>query len=212
VDDLYALLGIPRDADDAAIRRAYRRASKAAHPDGGGARKDFEMLTLARDCLLDPERRQRYDATGDAGKTEIDNLDAAALQHAMSALGNVIGLVESMGRDPLGADIYEKAVEELSRKAKEVKQQIETVRKIADKFRALAACSRARDGVDRIAPMFEANARAAEEGVRQNEGLKRQIERAIDILKAHEFRPDKKVQAARQPSYNQAGSVRFRIG
>jgi molecular chaperone DnaJ len=31
-EDLYDALGVPKDADKAAIRKAYRRKAKAAHP------------------------------------------------------------------------------------------------------------------------------------------------------------------------------------
>jgi curved DNA-binding protein CbpA len=207
--DLYALLGVARDADAAAIRRAYRTAAKRAHPDGGGKREDFDALKFAYECLADPDRRKHYDATGDAGRAEVDNLDANALQHAFAAIGNLITLHESQGRDTAHVDIYGEAAKELGRKAQEFEKQLKTLRKQVEKCRSLAARSRAKRDSDRIAPMFEAQARAIDEGVRQNEAVKRQIERAIEILGEHEFRFDKE---QRRTSQQQFAGGFFQVG
>lgn len=199
--DLYALLGVARDADAAAIRRAYRQAAKSAHPDGGGTREDFAALKFAYECLVSPERRRHYDETGDSGREEVDNLDAFALQHAMNAIGNLIEFydVQPYVAQVEQVDLYAEAAKELGRKAVEFKKQVANMRKQAEKQRALAARSRARDGADRIAPMFEAQARACDEGARQNETIVRQIERAIEILGEHEFVFDK-AKAKPQPA------------
>lgn len=54
----YDVLGVPADADEATIRKAYRRAAKKAHPDGGGTSEDFEKISRALRVLTD----QRSDA------------------------------------------------------------------------------------------------------------------------------------------------------
>lgn len=64
VIDPYALLGIERDADERAIRTAYRRAVKTAHPDRGGDADQFGKLQAAYELLKDPVRRKVYDDTG----------------------------------------------------------------------------------------------------------------------------------------------------
>lgn len=64
VIDPYALLGIERDADEQAIRSAYRKAAKNAHPDSGGDSEQFSQLQTAFDLLKDPVRRRVYDDTG----------------------------------------------------------------------------------------------------------------------------------------------------
>jgi molecular chaperone DnaJ len=67
VADLYEVLGVPRDADPATIRRAYRRLARRHHPElhGGGSPEDeeaFEVISRAYAVLSDPEARRRYDA------------------------------------------------------------------------------------------------------------------------------------------------------
>ncbi|HEY9844429.1 MAG TPA: DnaJ domain-containing protein [Candidatus Obscuribacterales bacterium] len=72
-DDFYALLGITRMADIEEIRRAYRKRAMECHPDrlplDSPERKAAELrfleLTVARDTLLDPLRREAYDRQQD---------------------------------------------------------------------------------------------------------------------------------------------------
>ncbi len=64
--DLYAILGLERDADLSDIRRAYRRLARRCHPGVNpgdrDARARFEQITDAFETLSDPERRRAYDA------------------------------------------------------------------------------------------------------------------------------------------------------
>lgn len=64
VIDPYKMLGIERDADEQAIKLAYRKAAKAAHPDSGGDTEQFARLQAAFELLKDPVRRKVYDDTG----------------------------------------------------------------------------------------------------------------------------------------------------
>jgi hypothetical protein len=57
----YEVLGVPVTADEADIRRAYRRAARAHHPDHGGDVVEFRRVTLAYEVLSDPGSRAAYD-------------------------------------------------------------------------------------------------------------------------------------------------------
>jgi curved DNA-binding protein CbpA len=64
VIDPYETLGLERDADGDAIKTAYRKAAKTAHPDSGGDTEEFGRLQACYDLLKDPVRRKVYDSTG----------------------------------------------------------------------------------------------------------------------------------------------------
>ncbi|HYI66639.1 MAG TPA: molecular chaperone DnaJ [Candidatus Limnocylindrales bacterium] len=68
--DYYEVLGVGRDADDAAIKRAFRRLAQQHHPDidtNDGAETRFKELNEAYRVLSDRQRRSAYDMFGHAG-------------------------------------------------------------------------------------------------------------------------------------------------
>ena len=65
--DYYAVLGVPRDADAAAIKAAFRKQARTVHPDvnkDAGAEARFKQLNEAYEVLKDPEKRAKYDRLG----------------------------------------------------------------------------------------------------------------------------------------------------
>ncbi len=63
--DPYEILGVKRDANEAAIRAAYRKLAKRYHPDLNPGKADaaerFKQINAANDILSDPEKRARFD-------------------------------------------------------------------------------------------------------------------------------------------------------
>jgi molecular chaperone DnaJ len=64
--DFYAILGVPADADSAAIKKAYRKLARTLHPDqkpgDKAAEKRFKEIGEAYAVLSSPEDRKQYDA------------------------------------------------------------------------------------------------------------------------------------------------------
>ena len=68
--DYYEVLGVSKDADDAAIKKAYRQLAKKYHPDMNPGDKEaeakFKEASEAYAVLSDPDKRRQYDQFGHA--------------------------------------------------------------------------------------------------------------------------------------------------
>lgn len=68
--DYYEVLGVDKNADDAAIKKAYRVLAKKYHPDmnpgDAEAEKKFKEASEAYAVLSDPDKRRQYDQFGHA--------------------------------------------------------------------------------------------------------------------------------------------------
>ena len=68
--DYYEVLGVDRNADQNAIKKAYRKLAKKYHPDTNAgnaeAEQKFKEVTEAYDVLGDKEKRKMYDQFGHA--------------------------------------------------------------------------------------------------------------------------------------------------
>jgi molecular chaperone DnaJ len=69
--DYYEILGVPRTADDSAIKKAYRKVAMECHPDHHPGDKDkenrFKEASEAYEVLRDPDKRSHYDRFGHEG-------------------------------------------------------------------------------------------------------------------------------------------------
>src|SRR5690606_29536300 len=63
--DYYKVLGVPKDATEAEIKKAYRKLAREYHPDAnkGNAKAEerFKEISEAHDVLGDPKKRKEYD-------------------------------------------------------------------------------------------------------------------------------------------------------
>lgn len=68
--DYYEVLGVSKDADEATLKKAYRKVAKKYHPDVNPgdkeAEKKFKEASEAYAVLSDPEKRRQYDQFGHA--------------------------------------------------------------------------------------------------------------------------------------------------
>lgn len=83
----YEVLNVPKDADAATIKKAYRRKSKLCHPDRvGGDARQMVLVNRAYDTLSDPEKRAYYDLCGEEKPlTPLESLARALLFEAALA-------------------------------------------------------------------------------------------------------------------------------
>jgi DnaJ-class molecular chaperone len=100
--DPYAVLGVARDADAAAIKKAYRALAQKYHPDRNAndpsAEERFKEVSAAYAVLSDEKRRAAYDEFGDIALDP--NFDAEQARRAQEAFGGGFG--GGFGRGPAG--------------------------------------------------------------------------------------------------------------
>jgi molecular chaperone DnaJ len=103
--DYYEVLGVDRGADDAAIKKAFRRLARELHPDVNkhdpGAEDKFKEAAEAYEVLSDPERRSMYDRYGH------DGLRSGGYAPNFESFGSVSDIFEAFfgGSSPFG-DIF----------------------------------------------------------------------------------------------------------
>src|SRR4249920_3654157 len=66
--DYYAVLGVPRTASDADLKKAFRKLAREYHPDVAKDKKraeeKFKEINEAYEVLGDPPKRKKYDELG----------------------------------------------------------------------------------------------------------------------------------------------------
>jgi curved DNA-binding protein len=88
--DYYEALGVPRDASEEDIRRAYRKLARQYHPDVNkepGAEDRFKEVSEAYEVLRDSEKRQQYDRFGRNWKAGQDVSGAGDFEEFMRRRG-----------------------------------------------------------------------------------------------------------------------------
>jgi molecular chaperone DnaJ len=108
--DYYEVLGVPREAGEEEIKKAYRKLALQHHPDRNpgdkSAEQKFKEATEAYEVLRDPEKRARYDRFGHEGAAgpagggrgfDVSGFDLAdALRAFMRDFGGDMGGFEEM--------------------------------------------------------------------------------------------------------------------
>ncbi len=105
--DYYQVLGVAKTADEATIKKAFRRLAKKYHPDTNknddAAAEKFKEITEAYEVLSDKEKRRLYDKYGHIAFSE--GFDEAAYERYKNA-GFSGGSTEGFKRGPGGFEFH----------------------------------------------------------------------------------------------------------
>jgi molecular chaperone DnaJ len=100
--DAYEVLGVPRDSDERAIKKAFRALARELHPDVNRhdpeAEEKFKEAAEAYEILSDPERRATYDRYGHEG------LSSSGFSSNFQGFGSFGDIFDAFfgGGDPFG--------------------------------------------------------------------------------------------------------------
>ncbi|HEX4760824.1 MAG TPA: molecular chaperone DnaJ [Thermoleophilaceae bacterium] len=100
--DAYEVLGVPKDADEQQIKKAFRKLARELHPDVNShdpeAEEKFKEAAEAYEILSDSERRSVYDRYGHEG------LGAQGFESGFSGFGSFADIFDAFfgGGDPFG--------------------------------------------------------------------------------------------------------------
>lgn len=106
--DLYALLGVPKGASQADIKKAYRKLARELHPDRNPgnvkAEERFKEVSYAHGVLSDEKKKALYDEFGEMGLKEGFNAEAFRSMggFAGGGRGGGVPFEEIFGRAPSG--------------------------------------------------------------------------------------------------------------
>lgn len=87
--DYYDVLGIPKDASENDIKKAYRKLAMQYHPDKNQGKEDaeenFKEVSEAYEVLKEPQKRQQYDRFGHSGlKGGFDGFSGGGVEFDLS--------------------------------------------------------------------------------------------------------------------------------
>jgi len=93
--DYYEVLSVSRTADDAELKKSYRRLAMEFHPDrrpGDQAAEDkFKEAAEAYGVLSDPEKRKLYDRFGHQGPAQSGFSGFGGIEDIFSAFADIFG-------------------------------------------------------------------------------------------------------------------------
>lgn len=78
MSDLYAILGLNRNASQEDIRDAFKKLAVKHHPDKGGNAETYKKIQNAYEVLRDENRRRMYDTTGSESENTVQQGGMAA--------------------------------------------------------------------------------------------------------------------------------------
>lgn len=187
-DDLYRLLGVRKNARAVTINKAYRSKAKSAHPDQGGSQEDFQALKAARDVLLDPARRKRYDETGSFEAPQPDT-SATRVHHLLTTLlGGILDDDADLLKNDLIHDVMIAGIQKMAEKPRAALTKMERSR--ARVTRLKGRFTRKSDGDNVLDSIVSWHDRQRAEAIAKITDDLAVFDKAVEMLRDYQFHPE----------------------
>lgn len=200
---LYDDLGVAPDATPEQIKAAGRKRQKETHPDKGGDPEAFQRVQTAMTVLMDPQKREHYDRTGQA---ETGSQEALEKAESHAALAHFVDQVMAMG-DARYVDLPAHVLRLLDEKIAEFERQTASAKASAEQqiSRSAAYLKRLRKkkGDGMIIQILQAK---IDQTKRDAAGYEAQMAQKIRILKlARAMAEGHEYECEAHPAYNPGG-------
>lgn len=190
----YETLGVGKDADEAAIRKAYRKKALAAHPDrAGGVNQAMVAINRAYETLSDLDKRARYDATGE------DSPQPSADQKARETVMQVF--VQLADQLPEGANLIDATRQQLRNNKMELTAEEGRIKTLVARMERQRKWlkRKAKEGRDFLDDLLAQRLGAATEQLKSFDAAHRQVDAALKLVDEYEWTGAPMV----QPTYGQ---------
>ncbi len=137
----YRVLGITKGTSKGRIERAFREKSMEHHPDRNPgdeqAVQRFAEVTLAYEVLTDPERRAKFDRTGEIDPTVPDNSHQELTLGLQQSFSRTVVALVSTNQNPNCVDVVKLMKSDLRSQIAQIRQAMQQVEIIKKRFEAM---------------------------------------------------------------------------
>jgi DnaJ-class molecular chaperone len=204
--DLYEILKVDKKATSEEIHSSYKKIAKKVHPDMENGNKDkFALVKRAHDILMNKERRDKYDATGDDSEVTPDNTFSGTMNIISFMFNTVLQECAQSGTYPLEIDIInriksliERSINDSDKNLRIAREMMKTDKKLHGRF------IRKKKKEDRNIFVDIINFRVStmQQNINTLEINKKSAKEALDIIKDFEYKSDSSSRSETNSPFN----------
>lgn len=180
---LYEDLGVSAGADQAAIKRAFRRKAQKSHPDKhGGDAREFDRVARAYRVLGNESRRLHYDQTGADGQAPEVSEEVAVMQMLAGVLISMIDQVDVEHADLIGLirQHFAQQLQQLAIAERRLKKAIRLRERACERIRRKGA------GENLLARFLESDIANGRRNLAAVDQTRERVNRAVAMLDEYE--------------------------